>query len=199
MTDAERVVEQERVAIVYDGERWHVRRIALIEHDLERDHKIYRCDLPLGNDHPTLGDVPEVAALVASARAAALDDAARAVQQCIDAQRRGFEKHGDEEGTFTAQRAHDRAIRDLENAQSAIRALTASQDRWTREVPSEVGAYMVRFAKVVKLEKDEASGFYFVDLEEDGPEELGFFLSDHPDVEWMGPLQEETPDEVDDG
>lgn len=43
-----------RVAIIFDGRRWHVRRIRLIEHDTARDEKVYRCDKPIANDLPTL-------------------------------------------------------------------------------------------------------------------------------------------------
>ncbi len=63
------MVEQKhamRRAIVFDGERWHVRRIRVIEHDLERDEKVYRCDQPISSDHLTLADVPEVRALLES-------------------------------------------------------------------------------------------------------------------------------------
>lgn len=51
-------------AIVFDGKKWHVRRIRLIEHDLDRDEKVYRCDMPISSDHDNLADVPEVAALL---------------------------------------------------------------------------------------------------------------------------------------
>lgn len=40
-----------KVAIVFDGEAWHVRRIRSSEHDLDRDEKVYRCDKPISNDH----------------------------------------------------------------------------------------------------------------------------------------------------
>lgn len=39
-----------RVAIIFDGSAWHVRRIRVIEHDLDRDEKVYRCDVPIVND-----------------------------------------------------------------------------------------------------------------------------------------------------
>lgn len=42
-----------RVVIVFDGEKWHVRRLKLIEHDGRQDEKVYRCDLPISNDHLT--------------------------------------------------------------------------------------------------------------------------------------------------
>ncbi len=37
-----------RIAIVFDGKAWFVRRIRTVEHDLEFDHKVYRCDKHLG-------------------------------------------------------------------------------------------------------------------------------------------------------
>ena len=49
--------QPERIAIIFDGERWHVRRIRVIEHDLDRDEKVYRCDKPIHNDLKSLSDV----------------------------------------------------------------------------------------------------------------------------------------------
>lgn len=43
-----------RIAIVFDGHRWHVRRIRVIERDLERDETVYRCDKPIANDLPNV-------------------------------------------------------------------------------------------------------------------------------------------------
>lgn len=37
-----------RVALIFDGEGWYVRRIRVVEHDLDKDEKVYRCDLPIG-------------------------------------------------------------------------------------------------------------------------------------------------------
>jgi hypothetical protein len=45
-----------RLAIIFDGARWHVRSIRLIEHDLDLDEKIYRCDKPISNDHRSIED-----------------------------------------------------------------------------------------------------------------------------------------------
>ena len=53
-----------RIAIVFDGERWYVRRIRVIELDWERNESVYRCDQPISNDHPTLADVPQVKRLL---------------------------------------------------------------------------------------------------------------------------------------
>lgn len=39
---------EDRIAIVNDGFAWFVRRIRVIEHDLDLDEKVYRCDKPLG-------------------------------------------------------------------------------------------------------------------------------------------------------
>lgn len=53
--------EQKRIAIVFDGSAWFVRKIKTIEHDLEKDHKVYRCDKHLGGPYATLAHVPEIA------------------------------------------------------------------------------------------------------------------------------------------
>lgn len=52
---------KDRIAIVFDGGKWHVRRIRVIEHDLDRDEKIYRCDKPIANDLLTLADAADAA------------------------------------------------------------------------------------------------------------------------------------------
>ena len=51
----------QRLAIVFDGENWHVRSIRLIEHDLDRDEKVYRCDKPISNDHSSPEEAVESA------------------------------------------------------------------------------------------------------------------------------------------
>ncbi len=66
--------ERERIAIVFDGKAWYVRRIRIIEHDLKRDEKVYRCDKPLGNDYATLAEVPQVASALEAVRADAFVD-----------------------------------------------------------------------------------------------------------------------------
>ena len=43
-----------RLVIIFDGARWHVRSIRLIEHDMQHDEQIYRCDRPISNDHHTI-------------------------------------------------------------------------------------------------------------------------------------------------
>lgn len=43
-----------RIAIVFDGKHWFVRRIACIEHDWDNDEKVYRCDAPIGTGSKTL-------------------------------------------------------------------------------------------------------------------------------------------------
>lgn len=45
-----------RFLIVFDGQSWFVRHVRVIEHDLERDEKVYRCDAPVGCAHDTLDD-----------------------------------------------------------------------------------------------------------------------------------------------
>jgi hypothetical protein len=42
-----------RVLIVFAGDAWYVRRVRLIEHDLDKDEKVYRCDKPLGGPFKT--------------------------------------------------------------------------------------------------------------------------------------------------
>lgn len=37
-----------RVLMVFDGSAWFVRRLRAIEHDLNCDEKVYRCDETLG-------------------------------------------------------------------------------------------------------------------------------------------------------
>lgn len=66
MTPAQTELLPCKKAIIFDGNNWHVRRIRVVEHDLEKDEKVYRCDLPISNDHATLADVPEIAALLAA-------------------------------------------------------------------------------------------------------------------------------------
>jgi hypothetical protein len=44
----------ERVVLVYDGNLWFARHLRVIEHDLDRDEKVYRCDAPIGGGHSTL-------------------------------------------------------------------------------------------------------------------------------------------------
>jgi len=61
---ATEVERAQRVLIAFDGEKWHVRRVHQVEHDLDQDEKVYRCDWPISNDHPTLADVPEVAEVI---------------------------------------------------------------------------------------------------------------------------------------
>lgn len=34
--------------------KWYVRRIRIVEHDMYRDEKIYRCDLPIGTAYDSL-------------------------------------------------------------------------------------------------------------------------------------------------
>lgn len=42
-----------RVAIVFDGSKWFARHIRVIEHDLKRDEKVYRCNRPIGGAFDT--------------------------------------------------------------------------------------------------------------------------------------------------
>jgi hypothetical protein len=54
-----------RKVIIFDGCRWHVRRLMGSEHDVDRDEMVYRCDKPLSSDHKRLSDVPEIKRLLA--------------------------------------------------------------------------------------------------------------------------------------
>lgn len=49
-----------RKAIVFHDGRWYVRRIRVVEYDLDRDEKVYRCDQHISGPHELLSDVPEV-------------------------------------------------------------------------------------------------------------------------------------------
>jgi hypothetical protein len=40
--------ERKRFLMVFDGLDWFVRGVRTIEHDLSRDEKVYRCDVPVG-------------------------------------------------------------------------------------------------------------------------------------------------------
>lgn len=59
-----------RIAIIFDGRKWHVRRIALIEHAMfpSREEMVYHCDKPISNDHASLAEVPQVKALLRKRR-----------------------------------------------------------------------------------------------------------------------------------
>jgi len=45
-----------RTLIVFDGHAFFVRRVRTVEHDLERDEKVYRRDEPIGKNFPSLDD-----------------------------------------------------------------------------------------------------------------------------------------------
>lgn len=48
-----------RGLIVFDGSKWYVRRLVIIEHDLFRDYKIYHCDKPIGRAFTSLKKASE--------------------------------------------------------------------------------------------------------------------------------------------
>jgi hypothetical protein len=48
-----------KVAIIFDGEAWFVRSIRTIEHDLDLDEKVYRCDTPIGGPFKSISDAVE--------------------------------------------------------------------------------------------------------------------------------------------
>lgn len=43
-----------RVLIVFDGDAWFVRGLLSITHDLDQDHKVYRCDRHIAGPFKTL-------------------------------------------------------------------------------------------------------------------------------------------------
>ena len=43
-----------RFLIVYDGKKFHVRRLKSTTFDAAFDEKVYRCDAPIANDLPSL-------------------------------------------------------------------------------------------------------------------------------------------------
>ncbi len=51
------MAKNSRVAIIFDGRKWFLRRIRCIEHDLERDEKVYRCDKPIGTAEPFMAKI----------------------------------------------------------------------------------------------------------------------------------------------
>ena len=44
----------QRSLIVFDGTAWLIRNVRLIEYDLDRDERVYRCDKHLGGPFETL-------------------------------------------------------------------------------------------------------------------------------------------------
>ena len=51
----------ERILFVWDGGAWFARRVKSIEHDLDCNEKVYRCDEPIANDCSTLRDALDTA------------------------------------------------------------------------------------------------------------------------------------------
>lgn len=45
-----------RILVVFDGDSWFVRRVRVIEHDLTKDEKVYRCDAPIGGAYKSLAE-----------------------------------------------------------------------------------------------------------------------------------------------
>lgn len=50
----EGIVRKSRFLIVSDGDYWYIRRVISVEHDLDKDHKVYRCDKPIGTRYELL-------------------------------------------------------------------------------------------------------------------------------------------------
>jgi hypothetical protein len=55
MPAAKRKKKPGRILIVFDGESWFLRRVHAVEHDLDRDFKVYHCDEHLGGPFGSLG------------------------------------------------------------------------------------------------------------------------------------------------
>lgn len=53
-------VPSDRVLVVFDGDKWRVRKVACIEYDVEADQMIYRCDLPVVNGAPSCWEAFEL-------------------------------------------------------------------------------------------------------------------------------------------
>ncbi len=45
-----------RLLVVFDGTSWFVRKVRVIEHDLARDEKVYRCDEHVSGPHDSIDD-----------------------------------------------------------------------------------------------------------------------------------------------
>jgi hypothetical protein len=43
-----------RTLVVFDGTDWFLRKVRAIEHDLDKDEKVYRCDEHIGGPFQTL-------------------------------------------------------------------------------------------------------------------------------------------------
>jgi hypothetical protein len=56
MRKAKSTTEPLRVVIAFDGDAWFVRRLAIIEHDLTRNFKVYHCDKHLGGPYVSVTD-----------------------------------------------------------------------------------------------------------------------------------------------
>lgn len=48
--------------------KWFIRRIRVVEHDLYKDEKVYRCDMPIGRAHDSLPEAVEALQLQLSSR-----------------------------------------------------------------------------------------------------------------------------------
>jgi hypothetical protein len=46
---------KKRCVIVFDGESWFVRELHSATHDLDADHKIYRCSAPVSGPWKSVG------------------------------------------------------------------------------------------------------------------------------------------------
>lgn len=56
--------DDNRIVVVFDGQKWHVRHLRAIEFNLDLDEKVYHCDKPISNDHNTILEIPLVRGLV---------------------------------------------------------------------------------------------------------------------------------------
>lgn len=48
------LAKKNRLAILFDGHKWFVRRVRVIEYDLTNNEKVYRCDHPIGSSFDNL-------------------------------------------------------------------------------------------------------------------------------------------------
>ena len=57
----EPAADPERILIVYEGERWCIRHIYLIEHKLDLNRKLYHSDRSLGGPFGSINEAIEMA------------------------------------------------------------------------------------------------------------------------------------------
>ncbi len=78
-----------RPLLVFDGHAWFLRSVRVIEHDLTRDEKVYRCDAHLGGPFQTL----------------------REGMGALDSMWRGMARPAKDRGTYETRRAAGTCVR----------------------------------------------------------------------------------------